>query len=31
MLIVSFEEKESPPTFVASHEGCVNEESVQLV
>lgn len=31
MLIVSFEQKESPFTFVASNEGCFNEESVQLV
>lgn len=31
MLIVSFEQKESPLTFVASNEGCFNEESVQLV
>lgn len=31
MLIVSFAQKESPFTFVASNEGCFNEESVQLV
>lgn len=28
MLIVYFEQKELPLTFVASNEGCFNEESV---
>lgn len=31
MLIVYFEQKGLPLTFVASNEGCFNEESVQLV